>query len=101
MSPAQKLRALLESKGIYKQALSLMKQHTALQEGFRRNHGRSYSGDPRWITAKHDGVDKKGTPIKRGDRVFYYPNSNTIFAGEAAEAAARDFQAAVQDDYFG
>ena len=27
MTPAQKLRALLESKGIYKQSLSLMKQH--------------------------------------------------------------------------
>ena len=57
-----------------------------------------YSADPRWIVAKYDGADSKGAAFKKGARVFYYPNSRTILSGEAAEAAAREFDAARQDE---
>ena len=80
MTPIQKLHALLESKGIYKEAVALMKEHKKLKEGFRRNYGRSYSADPRWIEAKYDGFDSKGNRIKRGERVFYYPSTKTILS---------------------
>ena len=37
---------------------------------------------------------------KRGDRVFYYPLTKTILAGEAAEQASADFEAASFDEDF-
>ena len=46
----------------------------------------SYRNDPRWITAKWPGKDREGAEYKKGARVFYYPLTKTIVAGEAAEA---------------
>ena len=60
---------------------------------------RSYSNDPRWMTARYPGTDAKGSPFKAGDRVFYYPSSKTVYAGENAEAAARDFEAQSFDEW--
>ena len=49
-----------------------------------------YPADPRWITAKYDGTDAKGLPFRKGDRVFYFPATRGIYAGQnAGEAAAR------------
>jgi len=49
-------------------------------------------GDPLWITAKYHGkCSKCGTPFQRGDRVFYYPISRKIYAGDCAQRAADDF----------
>lgn len=59
-----------------------------------------YSGDPYWTTAKWDGQDKEGNPVKRGTPIFYYPRTKTVLQGAAAEQAARDFQAAAQDEDF-
>jgi hypothetical protein len=59
-----------------------------------------YSLDPRWIVAKYAGADRDGRPFQKGARVFYYPATKTILAGEAAEQAARDFEAACQDESF-
>jgi hypothetical protein len=56
--------------------------------------------DPYWMTAKFPGVDNKGRPFKRGDRVFYYPNSKVFLTGEDAVAASEDFaQAAAYEEY--
>ena len=57
-----------------------------------------YSYDPRWITAKYAGTDTHGTKFGKGDRVYYYPRTKQIVAGETAEQADRDFQAAVFDE---
>jgi hypothetical protein len=54
--------------------------------------------DPYWMTAKYAGKAQDGTPFKKGDKVFYYPATKTILAGAAADKAARDFQAAVDDE---
>lgn len=60
-----------------------------------------YSGDPYWMTAKYPGVDNKGRPFKRGDRVFYYPRTKTILTGEDAEKASAEFESASFDEDFG
>lgn len=60
-----------------------------------------YSGDPYWLTAKYPGVDNKGRPFKKGERVFYYPRTKTILTGEDAERAAAEFEAAAFDEDFG
>lgn len=66
--------------------------------GGQRFGGSRYSQDPYWMTAKYAGKDKDGTPFKKGDRVFYYPKGKVILAGKAAEQAAAEFQAAVDDE---
>ena len=52
-----------------------------------------FSNDPRWIEAKFDSKDITGNPVKRGDRVFYYPLTKTLLSGEEAERASRNFEA--------
>jgi hypothetical protein len=54
------------------------------------------------MTAKFAGpsANKDGTPIKRGDRIFYYPNGRKAFVGSEAEAASNDFQSCAQDEAF-
>lgn len=60
----------------------------------------NYSNDPYWTTAKFNSTDKLGNPIRRGDRIFYYPRTKTVLTGEAAEKASREFDAAKQDEDF-
>ena len=57
-----------------------------------------YSYDPRWITAKYPGTDMHGHLFAKGARVYYYPRTRQIVAGETAEQADRDFQAAAFDE---
>lgn len=57
--------------------------------------------DPYWTTARRaapDNPESMGGAIKQGDRIFYYPNSGAAYVGAAAEIAARDFEAARQDE---
>lgn len=58
----------------------------------------TYSSDPRWIVARYAGTDVKGNKFAKGDRVFFYPNGKRIYAGAAADDAARDFEAARSDE---
>lgn len=64
--------------------------------GQRGSRGR----DPYWMTAKYAGKAKDGTSFKKGDKVFYYPSTKTILAGDAADKAASEFQGAVDDERF-
>ena len=50
-----------------------------------------YRGDPYWKRAKADGVGVDGTAYKRGERVFYYPRTGAIYAGDAAQRASAEF----------
>lgn len=55
--------------------------------------------DPYWTTARFPGVcAKTGEPIRKGERIFYYPKDRKTLKGEAAEQAARDFAAACFDE---
>lgn len=54
--------------------------------------------DPYWTTAKFSSTDANGNPVKKGDRIFYYPNTRTVLTGEAAEASAADFEAGRADE---
>jgi len=58
-------------------------------------------GDPAWMTAKFPGKAADGTPIKKGDKVLYWPLSKKMMVGKQAEQAWRDFesQAADEDGY--
>jgi len=58
----------------------------------------TYRDDPRWITARYNGVDADGNAVRKGDRVFYYPRGKVLLTGEKAEQAARDFEAARVDE---
>lgn len=59
-----------------------------------------YKNDPYWTTARFDCVsaNRDKTPIRKGDRVFYYPSGRQYFVGAEAEAAAADFAACAADE---
>jgi hypothetical protein len=59
-----------------------------------------YSRDPYWTTAKFNSTDANGVPVKRGDRIFYYPATRTVLTGDAANKAAAEFQGAKMDEAF-
>lgn len=50
-----------------------------------------YKGDPYWKRAKVDGTSADGTPYRRGERVFFYPRSGAIYAGDGAARASTEF----------
>lgn len=60
----------------------------------------SYGGDPYWMNAKYAGTDAKGLAFKKGERVFYYPKTKTIYAGANAETAYHDFRSMAEDEDF-
>lgn len=55
----------------------------------------TYRDDPREITAKYDGKCSHAgcnVPVKRGQRIFYYPKSRAVLGetcGHGADAARR------------
>lgn len=59
---------------------------------------KSYSKDPYWTTARFDrpSANRNGQPIKKGDRIFYYPNGRQSFVGAEAETASADFKRALK-----
>ncbi len=59
---------------------------------------RSYAGDPYWTTARFNSKDNDGNPVKKGDRIFYYPRCKTVLTGAKAEAASAEFSAAAADE---
>lgn len=59
---------------------------------------KTYSGDPYWLIAKFDSTSTNGLPVKRGDRVFYFPRTRAIYNGERAQLEASQFAAAAQDE---
>lgn len=59
---------------------------------------RRYIGDPRWITARFDSQGACGHSIKRGERIFYYPNGRKAFCEKCGEPASARFVAEAQDE---
>ena len=59
-----------------------------------------YKGDPYWTTARFASADKNGKPVKKGDRIFYYPREKTVLTGTEAEEASARFECACQDEAF-
>jgi hypothetical protein len=56
--------------------------------------------NPYWTTARFNSTDANGHPVKKGDRIFYYPSTRTVLTGDAAEKAAGEFACAKQDEDF-
>jgi hypothetical protein len=61
-------------------------------------YGKRYAGDPRWITARFDSQGACGHAIKRGDRIFFYPNGKKALCQNCGEPAHAEFVAAAQDE---
>jgi len=57
----------------------------------RNGYGRSYGGDPRWITARFDSVDDEGNKVRRGDEVLYWPSTKRVMTGAKAKDAWQRF----------
>lgn len=58
-------------------------------------------GDPYWMAARFGGACATTgctDAIKKGDRIFYYPNGRKAFVGSCAENAARDFASCMFDE---
>lgn len=73
-----------------------VREEVEVNEYYRRSS--SYSGDPRWITAKYNGIDSKGKPFKKGEEVLYFPNGKKFYTGAEAEKAWKDFLSAKGDE---
>ena len=58
----------------------------------------TYKGDPYWTTAKFNSVTKYCEPVKKGDRIFYYPRTKEVLTGARAEEAAAYFEAQKFDE---
>jgi hypothetical protein len=55
-------------------------------------------GDPFWMFAKFNSTSANGEPIRKGDRIFYYPRAKAAYVGAEAERRAGEFQAARFDE---
>jgi hypothetical protein len=62
------------------------------------------SRDPFWLTSRFAGKCAKcGAQIRKGDRVFYYPSTRSIFCekrDECGPAHSREFDASRSDEAF-
>lgn len=57
--------------------------------------------DPYWTTARYNGQCRRcEAPIKRGDRIYWYPNGGEAYcaADDCGKACAREFAAAALDE---
>ena len=54
--------------------------------------------DPYWTTARFNSKDANGKPVKKGDRIFYYPLTRVVLTGAEAEKASNEFDAACADE---
>jgi len=64
-----------------------------------------YNRDPYWLTAKFDSKCTRtgcDATIRKGERAFYYPSSRSCYCqkDDCGGQAARDFDAAKQDEAF-
>lgn len=50
-----------------------------------------YRGDPYWKRAKGEGTSPDGIPYAKGERVFFYPRTGAIYAGDGAARASAEF----------
>lgn len=60
-----------------------------------------YSGDPYWLTARFGGnCSRCQRPVKKGDRIFYYPKGKTVLCdgADCGQEASAEFTAAAQDE---
>lgn len=60
-----------------------------------------YSLDPRWIIAKFPSdCSTCRAPIRKGARIFYYPNGKTALCEKCGTPAAAKFDAEAHDEAF-
>lgn len=58
-----------------------------------------YSNDPYWLNARYPSKCRKcGHPIKKGDRIFYYPATRYTLCAACGYDAAQEFSALAFDE---
>ena len=57
-----------------------------------------YSKDPRWINARFNRDCECGEAIRRGDRIFYFPNGKTVLCETCGELASARFVSETHDE---
>jgi hypothetical protein len=60
----------------------------------------SYSGDPRWITARYPAACSCGETVAKGDRALYWPRTRTVNCEPCGETAFARFEAEAADEAF-
>lgn len=58
--------------------------------------------DPFWLETKYEGGScaRCGAKIRKGERVFYYPSTKSIYCPTHSAEASREFSAAKFDEEF-
>ena len=60
---------------------------------------KSYSKDPKWITAKFNSdCSMCGTSINKDDYIFWFPLCKSVFCENCGIKESNDFQASKQDE---
>lgn len=63
---------------------------------------RRYRRDPRWIRTRFPGTCRGcQSPLPKGARAYYFPNSRALYGERCCDGAARaeaDFEAHAQDE---
>jgi hypothetical protein len=62
---------------------------------------KTYAKDPRWITAKFPSdCSQCSGPIRKGARIFWYPNGKKALCEKCGTPAAAQFEAEAHDEAF-
>lgn len=57
-----------------------------------------YARDPYWTTARFPSTDANGRPVRKGDRIYYYPSTKTLLSDAEAKKASAEFESAKMDE---
>lgn len=57
-----------------------------------------YAGDPRWMTARFNSTCQCNAQMRKGERIFYYPNGRKALCSKCGEKASAEFESAKADE---
>jgi len=64
-----------------------------------KRYSTTYAGDPRQITAKFNSTCAQcHCPIKKGDDIYYWPNSQKAYCSSCGESDFRQFLSSKADE---
>lgn len=62
---------------------------------------RNYPRDPYWTKARFVSHCRKcEIEIKKGNKIFYYPNTKSVYCETCGQSASADFACCLQDEEF-
>lgn len=61
----------------------------------------TYKNDPKWLLARFNGKCRKcNKPVKKGDSIFYYPSTKSVYCKECGNQESASFECMKQDEDF-